>query len=415
MSSDAVSSDRSQTLLLRGCGLGKAYPASPTPTERLWQALSGAPPKKDAYVVLKDVDINVYRSETLGILGRNGAGKTTLLGVLGNLIEPTYGTVERFGKIAVLLEIGSGFNPEFTGRQNAALFCSIMGMGPAETEKRMPAILAFSELGEYFDMPIRTYSSGMNARLGFSCAIHVEADLIIIDETLAVGDVAFRAKCYAKIKAMQNQGQTFLIVSHSPNLVANFCTRVVVLEKGRKVFEGLPLEGLERYKEIRENIDKPKGGSVAAGPMEAEPDHPLWLEDFRLERTQPPSGPEICTVHAALHCRRRCDHPFVTFGLRNQEGIVVCSYDSALSNRPIPPMDAGACMPISMRYENRLLQGAYFFTARTGETIGDIPVTSSIHHNVSRLDVAGAGASRGLADLNLALDYHSELALERQN
>ncbi|UIJ87200.1 ABC transporter ATP-binding protein [Rhizobium leguminosarum] len=231
----------SSDLLLEARGVSKSYSMSLSPRERFFEAVFGWTPDKPYHVVLDNIDIEVRRGETLGIMGRNGAGKTTLLGILGNVIEPSSGSsITRYGTIAVLLAVGAGFNPQFTGRQNAELFCSLMGLSSVETAARMGAIIAFAELDDYFDMPLRTYSSGMMARLSFACAIHVDADIVIIDETLAVGDANFRVRCYDRIQQMQRNGQTFLLVSHSPNLVANFCTRTIVIEKGRKVFDGPP-------------------------------------------------------------------------------------------------------------------------------------------------------------------------------
>jgi len=226
--------------------------------------------------------------------------------------------------------------------------------------------------------------------------------------------VGFRVKCYSKIKAMQARGQTFLIVSHSPNLIANFCTRVILLEKGAKVFDGPPLEGLEAYKDIREELERRQSKGGQSGFAEKEADHPLWLDGFHLERVPVPGGVERCVVHAVLHCRKRCDHPFVSFGLRNQEGIVICSRDSSGSKCSLPPMDAGSSIELSMSFDNRLLQGTYFLSARTGEMIGDVVVTSSTHHNVSRLDVAGEAATKGLVDLNLELGFQRQLSAEVQ-
>jgi ABC-type polysaccharide/polyol phosphate transport system ATPase subunit len=336
-------------------------------------------------------------------VGRNGAGKTTLLGILGNVIEPTEGHVERFGRIAVLLEIGSGFNPNFTGRENATLFCSIMGLSRHESDARMESIREFSELGKYFDMPIRTYSSGMQSRLGFSCAIHVQADLIIIDETLAVGDIGFRVKCYSKIKSMQERGQTFLLVSHSPNLVANFCTRTIVLEGGEKVFDGSPLGGLVCYKNIRENLDHARSSVALAPSVEGEVNKPLWFDGFEFDRFDDADGIEICTLTGVLHAGIDCDQPALSFGVCNQEGIVICTLDTRRGNKPLPKMGAGSAVRVTMSFENRLLPGNYFVRVKTVRIVGDVAVTSSIYHNAARLEVVDDRASAGMVDLSLAI------------
>jgi ABC-type polysaccharide/polyol phosphate transport system ATPase subunit len=219
----------SSDVILRARNLSKVYAGSLHPTAALRMALFNSTGSKlDQYPVLNGIDLEIRRGETVGIMGRNGAGKTTLLGILGNVIQESEGAVERFGKIATLLGLSAGFNPNFSGRENAYIFCSIQGMAKKETDLQIANIENFAALGQYFEMPLRTYSSGMQSRLAFACAVHVQADLIIIDETLAVGDANFRMKCYDRIREMKSSGQTFLLVSHSQNLVANYCTRGVV-------------------------------------------------------------------------------------------------------------------------------------------------------------------------------------------
>lgn len=414
MSSDpdgAVGPGAESNLLLQARGIGKSYPVSVSPAQRLREALFGTSSKVPSRIVLRDIDLDVFRGETVGIMGRNGAGKTTLLGILGRVLEPTAGQVERLSRIAVLLEIGAGFNPHFTGRQNADLFCSVMGLTREQTRERMPSIAEFAELDDYFDMPLRTYSSGMQARLGFACAIHVDADLIIIDETLAVGDAAFRVKCYAHIKAMQARGQTFLLVSHSPNLIANFCTRTIVIEKGRKVFDGPPLDGLDCYKEIRESLEaakKAKAGAAAASrepSAAAEPEHRLWLDNFRVTRHPGLGEGGTFCVEADLRAGAEAiAHPVVSYGIRNQEGITICSYDTSRDFGKLAALSAGEVRPLRMTFRNLLLPGTYFLSMRTAEQVGDVAVTSTLHHNVARFDLAGTRPNSGIADLDMTIE-----------
>ncbi|OWW02295.1 ABC transporter [Rhizobium sp. R72] len=391
----------SSDLLLEARGVSKSYSMSLSPRERFFEAVFGWTPDKPHHVVLENIEIEVRRGETLGIMGRNGAGKTTLLGILGNVIEPSPGsTITRYGTIAVLLAVGAGFNPQFTGRQNAELFCSLMGLSSAETTARMGAIAAFAELDDYFDMPLRTYSSGMMARLGFACAIHVNADVIIIDETLAVGDANFRVRCYERIQQMQRNGQTFLLVSHSPNLVANFCTRTIVIEKGRKVFDGPPLEGLNVYKDIRENLAAgkkplPNGGSDLIAPK-------LRLENVRFNEVVGGDGKRgILTCD--LVAEAAVSDPVVSFGIRNQEGITICSYDSERDTTELKTMSSGERTSLELEFKNILLAGAYFISARVAERVGDVTLTLGTHHNIARFDVVSKGTNAGLVDLSVKL------------
>jgi ABC-type polysaccharide/polyol phosphate transport system ATPase subunit len=400
MSSEPIGGD----LLLSARGIAKAYTSIDSPMARLGEALfrreSG---RRRRHLVLDGIDLDVRRGETLGIMGRNGAGKTTLLAILGRVLEPSAGSVERYGRIATLLEVGAGFNPQFTGRDNAKLFCGIMGLTARETAGVLPEIEAFADLGEYFAMPLRTYSSGMQARLGFACAAHVQAELVIIDETLAVGDAAFRVKCYMRIKAMQERGQTFLIVSHSPNLVANFCSRVIVLEGGHKVFDGEPAGAFEVYKDIREGLEKPAAPAIgAARPIKAS-DPRLTLRDARLVETRQDDGPPLVEMTAELVAGADIAHPVLGCGLRNKEGIVLCAIATSDLPQGLAPMRAGESRRLRLVFRNRLLPGQYFLAARTGEAMGDVATTFNVYHNLARLDVVHDTPARGLVDLDMQI------------
>lgn len=393
----------SSDLLLEARGISKSYSMSLSPHEKFFEAVFGFRPQKPHHVVLENIDIEIRRGETVGIMGRNGAGKTTLLGILGDVIEPSPGgTIHRFGTVAVLLAVGAGFNPQFTGRENAELFCSLMGLSSAETASRMGLIIDFADLDDYFDMPLRTYSSGMMARLGFACAIHVDADVIIIDETLAVGDASFRVRCYERIQQMQRNGQTFLLVSHSPNLVANFCTRTIVIEKGKKVFDGPPLDGLNVYKDIRENLaaaHRPSASGLGSDLLASK----LRLENVRFNETTSDNGAKRGILTCSLFAETSVSNPIVSFGIRNQEGIVICSYDSEDDASQLTDMSAGEKISLRLEFKNILLSGAYFISARVAERVGDVTLTLGTHHNIARFDVVRTGSNSGLVDLNASL------------
>jgi lipopolysaccharide transport system ATP-binding protein len=184
---------------------------------------------------LRDVDLEVWPGETVGIVGKNGSGKSTLLQIIAGTMTPTQGDVEVHGRVAALLELGSGFSPDFTGRENVKLNASLLGLRAAEIEERMPRIEAFAELEDFIDQPVRTYSSGMYMRLAFAVAINTDPDVLIIDEALAVGDEAFQRKCFATIERMKKGGATILFVSHSASSVNQLCDRAVLLDGGRRL------------------------------------------------------------------------------------------------------------------------------------------------------------------------------------
>lgn len=397
----------SSDVLLTARGLVKVYSGTQHPLATLRQALFGTRSKNvDEYPVLHGIDLEIHRGETVGIMGRNGAGKTTLLGILGNVIQPTSGKVERFGRIATLLGLTAGFNANFSGRENAYLFCSMQGLGREEADKRIGAIEAFADLGRYFDLPLRTYSSGMQSRLAFSCAIHVDCDLIIIDETLAVGDANFRMKCYDRIRHMKDTGQTFLLVSHNQNMVANFCTRGVILEGGRKVFDGPTFEAVEIYKRIRTEAmgDDDFEGKLTRG---AKAD-PTLTNDAVLEGLQISERREVDrsfgVVQAYLHARRDINHVTLNFGITNQHGITVCALDGSRAGVRIDQLKAGDTRPVELSFERKLVPGRYFVSCIVHELIGDVTRPLSLYQNFAHFDVLGTDAISGLADLNMRIE-----------
>ncbi len=396
----------SSDVLLTAHNLTKVYSGAQHPLATLRQALFGTRSKNvDEYPVLHGIDLEIRRGETVGIMGRNGAGKTTLLGILGNVIQPTSGSVERFGRIATLLGLTAGFNANFSGRENAYLFCSMQGISREAADKRMDAIEAFADLGRYFDRPLRTYSSGMQSRLAFSCAIHVDCDLIIIDETLAVGDANFRMKCYDRIRHMKETGQTFLLVSHNQNMVANFCTRGVILEGGHKVFDGPTFEAVEAYKRIRTEAmgDDDFEGKITRGNK---PDSTLSndavLEGFQISERQE-GGRLLGVVTATLSLSRDIKHLTMNFGITNQHGITVCAIDGVRAGVHCESLCVGDNVPIELIFERRLLPGRYFVSCIVHELIGDITRPLSLYQNFAHFDVPGSAAVSGIADLDMQI------------
>lgn len=199
---------------------------------------------------LKDINFSVARGETVGIMGRNGAGKSTLLQLITSVLEPSEGEVRVQGRVSALLELGAGFNPEMTGRENVLAQALLLGMSRREMVVKIPTIEAFADIGQYIDQPVKSYSSGMFVRLAFAMFVSVEPDILIIDEALAVGDAAFQEKCFRKLKEFKEQGKTFILVSHSAALVSHLCDRVLVIENGGIYFSGDTQEGLIRYGQL---------------------------------------------------------------------------------------------------------------------------------------------------------------------
>jgi len=247
-------------------GIAKIYRLWATPGSRLWvpllyrlsMLLAPVPAlarrmraKAEARVhhhhALSEVGFTLRRGEALGIIGHNGSGKSTLLQIVAGVLEPSAGSVHVHGRVAALLELGSGFNPELTGRENVRVNAAILGLTPAQIRDRMETIVAFADIGDYIDEPVKTYSSGMALRLAFAVQVHTDPDILIVDEALAVGDAAFQAKAMARIDEILRRGTTLLFVGHDLNAVKAFCHRAMLLEKGHIVLEGLPDEVITEY------------------------------------------------------------------------------------------------------------------------------------------------------------------------
>ena len=201
--------------------------------------------------ILKDIDLDIKKGETVALIGTNGSGKSTLLKLMTKIIYPTKGNIKVNGKLTSLLELGAGFHPDFTGRENIYFNAAIFGLTKQEIERRLDTIIEFSELGEFIDSPVRTYSSGMYMRLAFSIAINVDAEILLIDEILAVGDQHFQDKCFAKLHELKdNENKTIVIVSHNLDQVKDLCKRAVWIKDGRIEMDGDPDKVIDKYLEI---------------------------------------------------------------------------------------------------------------------------------------------------------------------
>lgn len=229
-------------------GLTKIYQVYAHPSDRLKQMLwPGRRRFHDEFCAVRDVDLEVARGETVGIVGRNGSGKSTLLRMICGTLDPTAGSLRVRGRVAPILALGAGFNPEFTGRENVLLNSAIVGMTDAVAREKLDSIAAFADIGPFFDQPVRSYSTGMYSRLAFAAAIHADPDVLVVDEVLAVGDEAFNRKCFARIEEIKREGATILFVSHSPGLVVELCDRAVLMEGGERLLTSDPKTVIARY------------------------------------------------------------------------------------------------------------------------------------------------------------------------
>lgn len=248
-------------------GVDKVYRIYDRPSDRLWlplknrvRRLAGLAPKPPRlFHALKGVSLSIAPGETVGIIGRNGSGKSTLLQILVGTLQASAGSLDVRGRVSALLELGAGFNPEFTGRENVYLAGAIVGIGTQQMRELMPVIEAFADIGAFIDQPVKTYSSGMYVRLAFATAIHVSPDILVVDEALAVGDVAFQMKCLTRIRKMQADGVSIILVTHAMNSLIEYCDRAIYLRHGEVVMDGACRDVVKRY---ADDLVDAEGGTV---------------------------------------------------------------------------------------------------------------------------------------------------------
>jgi lipopolysaccharide transport system ATP-binding protein len=334
------------TVVIHGEGLGKSYHRGALQQTTLLRdhlsRILKSPlsvfrrPKDETFWALKDVSLEVREGEIVGIIGRNGAGKTTLLKILSRITKPTTGWAEIHGRVGSLLEVGTGFHPELTGRENTFLSGAILGMGKSEIKRKFDEIVAFAEIEQFIDTPVKHYSSGMYVRLAFAVAAHLEPEILFVDEVLAVGDAAFQKKCLGKMGSVSRQGRTIVFVSHNMTALQKLCTRVVWLNGGQVIDSGDPRIVIDRYLQTNAvaNLE-----SVWEDNLTAPGNERVRLRSVRV-LPQTDSGDPI-TVHTPL----RIEFTYwnyvpgtvlnVSMILNNLEEVCVFSSFSDFSPRPV--------------------------------------------------------------------------------
>ena len=281
--------------------LCKAFQRYEKPSERLWQILLGKKREHaQSFQALKDISLEIKKGEVVGIMGENGSGKSTLLQLICGTLNPTSGVIKVEGRISALLELGAGFNMEFTGKENVQLSAAIRGMSAHEIAERYQQIIDFAQIGDFIDQPVKTYSSGMLVRLAFSVAINSDPDVLIIDEALAVGDEFFQKKCFSRLQDLRERGVTILFVSHSGHQVVELCDRAILIDHGEQIASGRPNEVYAAYQKliyspavnrsavrqaIREGSVKKDISGGADDTNESVP-HDFYVEDFDLKNSQ---------------------------------------------------------------------------------------------------------------------------------
>lgn len=313
---------------------------------------------------VRDLDLKVSPGEAVGIVGRNGSGKSTLLKLLAGILPPHTGTVQAGGTVAAMLELGAGFHPDFTGRENVYMNAAIHGLTEQQVRRRFDAIVDFAEIGDFIDMPVRTYSSGMQLRLAFGVAAHVDPDILLLDEVLAVGDEAFQRKCLERISDFRRAGGTLIFVSHSPSAVAQVCDRAVLLSRGRVVFDGGVPDVMGRYHHDLEDGGARLGSDAGAGGNDGdEPSDPpsiiaagggwgsgavtlrqagLWIGDRDVSFVEP--GGELL-LRFEVHRHDHVEAPIVGISITTPGGEAVYR-DNTASHGVAIPDDPVSCVEL---------------------------------------------------------------------
>jgi ABC-type polysaccharide/polyol phosphate transport system ATPase subunit len=341
--------------------LSKCYKLYPRPRARLEEWLSlGRLIRHTEFWALRDFNLRVNPGECVGIIGPNGAGKSTLLKLLSNTLSPSSGSFSLTGKVLSLLELGTGFNAELTGRQNVIETSSLLGFPADYVRQRMDDIAAFSGLGEFLDLPLKTYSSGMTVRLAFSMFVFLKPDVFIIDEALAVGDIGFQRACYRRIEQMLAAGVTCLLVTHDLQAVVRFCGRAVVMDHGRKIFEGDPREAVNCLNQLLIGTDQTCAAAESNGDGAASITD-IWFENTAGDSIESARfGESVCFCYAVRFHSGQLEID-AGFHIKTVHGIEVTSASSERLGNRFGPFHAGETAILRWTLDLNLNPNTYFF------------------------------------------------------
>ncbi len=411
--------------VLRVEGVSKQYRIYERAADRLKEmATLGRWKTHREFWALRDVSFEVEPGTTFGIVGPNGCGKSTLLQIVAGTLQPTMGSVWHTGRIAALLELGAGFNPEFTGVENVFMNASLMGLSNAETAAMLPAIERFAEIGDFIHQPVKTYSSGMYVRLAFAAAISVMPQILIIDEALAVGDAVFQHRCMRRIREMQESGMTILLVSHDPNAIRALCSKALLLHDGHMDAMGKPSDVLNRYQKLimaresayEENQSTPEAEETAQVEVETLPQlsftyrhgdgsaeitavELLNTVNQRVEFVE--TGEEV-VVRVRVHFREPLEAPVCGFLIRNRHGIHLYGTNTDLQQVDLGPVQRGEVIEVSFAFNCWLAPDNYSLTVGVHSLDG---ISFDWVDGVLFFHVMSTVAMEGVANLNASARF----------
>ena len=412
-------------------GVSKIYKLYDKPIDRLKEAVSLTHKSYHRdFFALSDISFDVKKGETVGIIGTNGSGKSTILKIITGVLSPTTGTAEVSGNISALLELGAGFNSEYTGLENIYMNGTMMGFSRQEMERRMDDILRFADIGDFVNQPVKTYSSGMFVRLAFALAINVDPEILIVDEALSVGDVFFQAKCYRRMEEMMKNGTTILMVSHDMGSIIKYCDKVVLLNRGHFVAQGEAGKMVDLYKKIlanqtdelaealieekKEALGLPVEATVSdkrmKDRMNLNPevqeygDGRASFEDFgtldaRGNVTNLLLKGEMFTIRERVRFHAPIENPIFTYTLRDKKGTDITGTNTLFEGADIKPVKDGDVYTVSFRQKMNLQGGEYLLSMScTGYENGEHVVYHRLY-NVLSLTVISNKNTVGFYDM----------------
>jgi lipopolysaccharide transport system ATP-binding protein len=441
----------SNDIAIRVTNLSKRYEIYANPRDRLkqfvaprLQRLAGQLPRQyfREFWALKDVSFEIKKGETVGIIGRNGSGKSTLLQIICGTLSPTSGSIQTNGRIAALLELGAGFNPEFTGRENVYMNAAVLGLSKEEVDKRFDDIAAFADIGQFIDQPVKTYSSGMVVRLAFAVQSQVEPDILVVDEALSVGDAKFQAKCFERLRQLKENGTSILLVTHSSEQIVTHCSTAILLNNGTQLETGKPRQVVNRYMDLLFGKEKkaisPGSEKLSAVPaiITSTPAYQLsrledafstrngynpheyrWgdgaatILDFYLTADDEPypsavSTGQQLTMAVSIKFHRDFYRPILGITIKTKEGVTVYGVNSeTLACDDFLKLGrSGSAIQAEIVFTCRLAPGDYFISLGIASKHGEEVIPHDRRYDSIHLQVRPNSTFFGLADLNLTMN-----------
>ena len=416
--------------------VNKIYKLYDKAGDRLKDALFSSKRKRyHEHYALHDVSFGVYKGETVGIIGTNGSGKSTILKIITGVLKQTQGEVNIDGRISALLELGAGFNPEYSGLENVYLNGMMIGFSREEVDAKLEDILSFADIGEFIYQPVKTYSSGMFVRLAFAVAINIEPEILIVDEALSVGDVFFQAKCFKKFEEFKKMGKTILMVSHDLSSISKYCDRVILLNQGEKLAEGEPRQMVSMYKRLLVNqLDVDHIGEESTSQNQEKQlahDASMWKSHFTINPDVDEYGTGVAqiidfavkdeqgaytnclekgrpfSICSKVQMNEKIDNPIFTYTIKNKHGVAITGTNTMFEHHDVGQVQPGDGYVCTFTQDMNLQGGEYLLSIScTGFANGAFTVHHRLY-DVINLTVVSDKNTVGFYDMN------SEVCVEK--